>query len=324
MKWDYSRITMWGLDQDGPDGQNMFLSSVVSLAKTLGAEIEPGKPLHGYQEAYHLVRGEVLLCACFTAGTGDALGSCCFEAKHTAEEVYPVLQDMFPKHAIARLDAAEDYSGPGTWDKIEGIVTRICGEHRVTMAPYGEGHVRPDGTRDETKGRTWYCGSKSSPYRVVIYEKGLQKLAEGVPADPTWVRVEVRIKPNSKAKRLLGSVRLVPAQLYGASRWGMALGEALGMEDIERMVIGSVWKPSEREAVALKIVRMFDRGMEQLLDQVGTPEEVGRLLYAVHQKYQLAKEAKGQIAASAAAGLQSADTSPGDEPASLAGIDLGA
>lgn len=315
MKWDYCRVTSWGLDQEGPDGQNMFLASVVSLAKLLGADIEAAKPMNGYQEAYQVVRGEELLCLCFTAGTGGAAGSSCFEARHTAQEVYPHLQDMFPKHAVARLDAAEDYSGPGTWDRIERIVTRICGEHQVTMAPYGEGHLRPDGTRDETKGRTWYCGSKKSPFRVVIYEKGLQKLAEGIPADPTWVRVEVRIQPNSTAKRLLGSLRLLPAHLYGMSKWGKALGEALGMEDIERMAIGTVWKPSEREAVALKIVRMFDRGMEQLLDQVGTPEEVGRLLYAVHQKYQLAKEAKN-------GGLQGAETVRGDAPASLAGIDI--
>lgn len=315
MKWDYAKATVWGLDQEGPDGQNMFLSSVVSLAKLMGADIEAGKPINGYQEAYQIVRGEELLCLCLTAGTGDAAGSSCFEAKHTAQEVYPHIQRMFPKHSVARLDAAEDYSGPGAWDRIEQLVTRIATENRVTMAPYGEGHVRPDGTRDETKGRSWYIGARGSVFRVIIYEKGLQKLAEGIPADPTWVRVEVRIEPKSKAKRLLGSLRLVPAHLYGMSAWGKRLGEALGMEDIERMPIGTVWKPTEREAVALKIVRMFDRGMEQLLDQVGTPEEVGRLLYAVHQKYQLAKDAKNGC-------LQGADTLTGDVPASLAGIDI--
>ena len=90
---------------------------------------------------------------------------------------------------MSRLDACEDYSGPGTWDKLEALVTEVCSLHKVTMAPFGEGHIRPDGTRDATKGRSWYCGSKNSPFRIVIYEKGLEQIAKGIPDDPTRVRL---------------------------------------------------------------------------------------------------------------------------------------
>lgn len=297
MKWDYATVIKWGLDQDGPDGVNLFSREVVALAKTLHAEIEPGDKINGYQEAYNLVCGDQVLCRCLTGGTGSASGSSMFQAEHTAATVYPVLQDMFPKHSISRLDAAEDYRGEGTWDKLEMLLTSICATHRVSMAPFGEGHWRPDGTRDATKGRSWYCGSKSSPFRVVLYEKGLEQIAKGIPADPTWVRLEIRIRPSSKAKEHVGSARLSPVDLFGMSRWGVALGHALGAVDVPRMAIGSVWRPSEREEMALKIVRMFDRGMDQLLDQVGTPEEVGRLLYAVHQKYQQAKGTKDKLKA---------------------------
>ena len=295
MKWDYATIVKWGLDQDGPDGLNLFTREVVALAKTLSADVEPGDKINGYQEAYNLVRGDEVMCRCLTGGTGSAAGSSLFQAEHTAAEVYPVLQDMFPRHSVSRLDACEDFSGQGSWDRLEAMLTSIAAKHGVSMAPFGEGHWRPDGTRDASKGRSWYFGSKSSPFRIVLYEKGLQMLAMGIPADPTWVRLEVRIRPSSKAKEQVGSARLLPSDLLGMSRWGVAVAQALGATEVRRMAIGSVWRPSEREEMALKIVRMFDRGMDQLLDQVGTPEEVGRLLYAVHQKYQVAKATKGEL-----------------------------
>ena len=58
MKWDYATVVKWGLDQDGPDGVNLFTREVVALAKTLGADVEPGEKINGYQEAYNLVRGD--------------------------------------------------------------------------------------------------------------------------------------------------------------------------------------------------------------------------------------------------------------------------
>lgn len=302
MKWDYATVSKWGIDQAGPDGKNGFEKALIQLCERLGTTLEPGDNLNGYQEAYHLVRGDQVIVRCLTAGTGSSNGSSMFQAEHTASEVYPILQDLFPIHSVSRLDACEDYSGEGTWDRLERILTMICAEYRVSMAPYGEGHWRPDGTRDSSKGRTWYCGSKSSPFRVVLYEKGLQLLAQGIPADPTWVRLEVRIRPSSKAKETIGRARLSPSDLFGMSKWGVALGEALGVADLRRYAIGSVWKPSEQEGVALKIVRMFDRGMDELLSQVGTPEEVGRLLYAVHAKHQQAKaslQPLGQVVAEA-------------------------
>lgn len=289
MKWDYASITKWGISQKGPDGTDLFVKAVTDLAKRLSAEIEAGPLLNGYQESYSLLRNGDLICNCLTGGTGSADGSSQFIAANTADEVYPILQDMFQQHSVTRLDAAEDFRGDGVFEKLESMLTTICGKHKVSMSPFGEGHFRPDGTRDSTKGRSWYCGSKSSPFRIVLYEKGLEQIAKGIPADPTWARLEVRIRPSSKSKSFLGSVRLKPSDLFGMSRWGMAVGEYLGIHDLQRMRIGSVWRPNEHEQMALKIVRMFDRGLEQLLEQAGSAEAVGRLLFDVQAK---AREAK--------------------------------
>lgn len=291
MKWDYATVTKWGIDEDGPDGKNGFLEAVVELARRLDGKLEPGPLLNGYQQAYRVTREGEVLVQCLTAGTGSAAGSSMFDCAHTAAEVYPVLQEMFPEHNATRLDACEDYSGEGSWDALESILTRVCTEHGVSMAPYGEGHKKPDGSRDTTKGRSWYCGSKASPFRVVLYEKGLEQIAKGIPDDPTRVRLEVRIRPASHAKGVVGGMRLVPSDLLGMSRWGKALGNALGAQGVPRVYIGSVWRPNEQEQVAMKIVRMFDRGLEHLLDLAGSAEAVGVLLYQVQEKVREAKAA---------------------------------
>lgn len=289
MKWDFCSITQWGLDQSGPDQQDLFTAAVVDLARRLGGQVDSGPLLNGYTQGFQITRNDEEMVKCLTGGTGSAAGSSQFIAANTAHEVYPVLQEMFPKHCVTRLDAAEDYCGNGVFERLVTILTDVCREHRVSMSPFGEGHTRPDGTRDSTKGRSWYCGSKDSVFRVVLYEKGLEQIAKGIPADPTWCRLELRIRPKSKAKSMLGKLSLVPSDLFGMSSWGESLGSRLGLEGIERLRIGSVWRPSDTEQMALKIVRMFDRGLDHLLEQSGSHEAVGRLLFAVQAK---AREAK--------------------------------
>lgn len=289
MKWDYSSVTVWGLDQPGPEGEDYFVRELAALAQEFGCSIDLDKPLNGYQQGFKLLRSGNLLCQAFTGGTGSARGSSQFIAASTASEVYPVLQRRFPGHSVSRLDAAEDFCGSGAWDRLEAMLTALAVKHGVSMAPFGEGHRRPDGTRDATKGRSWYFGSKSSTFRVVLYEKGLEQIAKGIPSDPSWVRLEVRVRPSSKSKSLFGSRDFAPADLLGMSKWGLELAAFLGAPDLERYNIGSVWKPTEIEKVAQKIVRMFDRGLDQLLAEHGTPEAVGRALFKAKEINQKAE-----------------------------------
>jgi len=284
MKWDYASVVKWGLDQKGPDGEDYFVRDVVKLAEILGCQLESEKALNGYRQGFKLVRNSDMICQAFTDGSGSAAGSSLFIAASTADEVYPILQDLYPGHSASRLDAAEDWHGEGTWDRLEAMLTQIAADFGVSMSPYGEGHRRPDGTRDETKGRSWYFGSKSSTFRIVLYEKGLEQIAKGIPADPTWVRLEVRVRPSSKAKSQLGAVKLLPFDLFGMSRWGVEVGRRMQGPELIRYNIGAVWKPSEQESFMLKVVRMFDRGLDYALSECGSPEEVGRRLYQVKAK----------------------------------------
>lgn len=291
MKWDYAGVTVWGLDEKAINGQNRFDNAVVDLAYRLGGEIETAELLNGYRIAVKITRDGEKLVHCLTAGTGQNIGGSHFIAAHTASEVYPIIQDMFPDHAVARLDACEDYTGPGTWDQLEKMLTQVCSDFNVSMAPFGEGHIRPDGSRDATKGRTWYCGSKNSAFRIVLYEKGLEQLAKGIKDDPFRVRLEVRIRPASKAKELVGRWRPKPVDLLGMSRWGKRVGEYLGAADLNRMAIGSTWKASDNEQLAMKIVRMFERGIEKALAE-NSDQQLGQMLREAFRTQQEVKAAK--------------------------------
>ena len=287
MKFDYYSATVWGRDENGPSGTNLFDEDVAFFASEFrGTTIERLSARNGYEFGCSIRRGEDQILACFTGGSGGAARSSHFEAASSANEVYPVFKSRFPDHMVSRVDVAEDYTGEGAWEKLEALITRVCHDYGVSMAPYGEGHLRPDGTRDALKGRSWYCGSKSSPFRAVLYEKGKEQLSKGVLADPNWVRLEIRVRPQKEGKAFIGSTILLPAMVMGCSRWGKRLGELIGVEDIQRLQIGSIWRPTELDRLALKIVRMFDSGIERLIEEDGlTPEEFGKLIFSTHQVY---------------------------------------
>lgn len=297
MKWDYVRFTVWGVDDIGSDGLRMFDSAVVKLAEKLNCELSLGKAFDGYKVCFQLRRGDDLVCQALSDGTGGAEGSSQFVAASTAHEVFPILREMFPKYGISRLDAAEDYCELGAWDRLEAILTRIATANRVAMEPKGEGHKRSDGTRDKTKGRTWYFGGKSSVLQIVLYEKGLEQIAKGVPADPNWVRVEVRVKPNSKGKSVFSMLDdLQPAMLFGMSAWSKQVGDALLMMDLKRFNVGTVWRPSDLDRTALHVATQFQAMLDELLVRHGTPEAAWLYLHGLKEKTDQAKALLAAIA----------------------------
>ena len=281
--WDYSSVSVWGLNDPLPTGEERFIREVTRLVDRLGGDIEIANPRNGYSQGYRIHREDQDLLHVFTYGTGAAEGSTQFEAASTASEVYPIIKELFPYHGVSRLDSAIDFVGADAWDLLVNLVCSVASKYGVSMAPFGEGHVRPDGTRDPLKGRTWYFGSKSSVFRIVLYEKGKEQLAKGNIADPTWVRLEVRIRPKSTAKELIGEMNLQPSDLLRMSKWGKEVGESLGFLDLDRINIGSVWKPDDEQLLVTKIARLFNGGLGKAYEKM-TPVVFGELLYAEFQK----------------------------------------
>lgn len=105
-------------------------------------------------------------------GRRSAKGSSQFVAASTASEVYPILRDMFPRHSVSRLDACEDYSGEGTWDKLEAMLTEICTRHGVSMAPFGRAMY------DQTaRGTRPKAGRGTAEVRIPVPHRSLRERA---------------------------------------------------------------------------------------------------------------------------------------------------
>lgn len=141
------------------------------------------------------------------------------------------LRTEYPNHRVSRADIAFDFIFPeaGGLDIIHALVEPIARQAAVACDFIGdlvENNPEHDAKR---KGRTHYFGSKKSEARICLYEKGLEQIAKGqVDADPNWVRLEVRIRPQKSRKTR--AARLEPFDLVGFSKW---ISKALGAVLIE-------------------------------------------------------------------------------------------
>lgn len=128
------------------------------------------------------------------------------------------LKESFPDHLPARIDSALDLRGPEVFEKL----------HQLAKAYERSGvKLNQVGAQIENldRGTTLYLGSRSSPFYVRIYQKGLKHAEEcglsgdAIPDDlRNWVRVELECKPKKRwAKNKARS--LTAEGLWGGSPW---------------------------------------------------------------------------------------------------------
>jgi len=125
---------------------------------------------------------------------------------------------VYPKHKVTRLDAAQDYRQKGAFDDLVSMIDPICRDSNVKCMFQGDVHP------DQTDGRSMYFGSKDSDVRLLVYEKGLERIGQGdAKADPDWVRMELRVKFRKEMK--VTGATLSPEALFGRSRWSVKVSE---------------------------------------------------------------------------------------------------
>jgi hypothetical protein len=272
-KFDAYWATFWGEEAifQGDVVPRLFDSVIVEFARRLGAEIDqpqyklPG----GYAEAFNLVKDGDVLCHFLTGGSGSAAGSHGIRVQGAASpQVAKLIRELVPQHGLSRVDVAEDYCGEGVFDFLVGLAEGVALEHRVELRREGAGWY--DHQRD--KGRTLYVGSRKSAVFMRIYERGKKLLGEGQQADPNYVRVEIEIKPSSKAKRLLGFVE--PDAFWGAAAWTKALYVLMGSDELERIKVGTVWSKPDMERTIQALARQYGAALMRLREQAGSAEEV--------------------------------------------------
>jgi hypothetical protein len=157
---------------------------------------------------------------------------------------------------VTRVDACQDFDGPGSFDCAHGIMKRLSEERGIRTELMG------DWDRAE-KGRSYYLGSKDSAFRSILYEKGIESAEEiaaaGLPPQPDLCRLEGRLRPQHTDSKIAASA-LAPSEIFGCCRWGPALLSALFSSNVKRIKMSEYRVPDtilSRRAMVRQYFRTF-------------------------------------------------------------------
>jgi hypothetical protein len=293
-KFDAYWATFWGDSSiyRGKPVDDLFLAVVADLALRLGADIDHSKHKlpGGYQEAYSLTREGEVVCNVMSGGVGAAQGSHGIRVQGAnSPEVASVVRELVPFHSVSRADVAEDYCAPDVFEEIVAIVEPIAQRLGVELERVGAGWY----PHQRDKGRTLYVGSRKSAVFGRIYERGKKLLGEGQQADPNYVRVELEIKPASKAKANL--CMLQPDQMLGASAWSRELFAQLTGGTWERIKVGTIWSKPDQERTVQALAAQYGATLLRLRDQLGDADRVFALIEDTMSGVREVKQARARL-----------------------------
>lgn len=181
-----------------------------------------------------------------------------------AAEFLPWFRERYPEHNTSRLDSCEDYRGEGSWETLTSMGFKIAERYGVRTANQGDWYPH------HGAGRTLYIGSRQSQVSVRIYEKGKK---EG--EDPTWVRVEIEVKPKSRNKPLYANTD--PVQLWASARWTQEFFRLLSGVELERLSLHK-WSRTDFERREIAMLRQYGNHLEETLGNLSSLEELGPYL----------------------------------------------
>lgn len=251
-RWDWYQSTV--LVQDPQDSGLVD----VLLKAWPYSDWAPARNLNGYLYGGQIKRGDRMLChLCWGGQTG-------VNCKTTSDEspvLAQALRDFGKHHLPTRLDACEDWQEEGFFDSVSSALILFATDNRLSINQQG------DWVRGEA--RTLYVGSKDSPVRLVLYEKGYE---QGGDAPKDWVRLEVRIRPKRDHR---ASVALwEPFDAFGAS-WVSDAIQFLGWDDLVKRSVGTVWKQSDVDRARSALVKQYGAILTQWASDVGSWDSLG-------------------------------------------------
>lgn len=219
----------------------------------------PARNLNGYTHGGAVMRGDRVLChVCWGGQTGVNCKSTSDESPTLAE----ALKRFGKPHLPTRIDSCVDWREAGIFDSISAHLIQFAQDNRLALNQQG------DWVRGEA--RTLYVGSKDSPVRLVLYEKGYE---QGGDAPRDWVRLEVRVRPKREHR---SAVALWDATTPFLAGWVPEALDALGWDELgPRTAVGTVWKRSDDERARFALVKQYGAILERLADELGDWESVG-------------------------------------------------
>ena len=240
------------------DPQDSGLVSVLLEAWPL-SDWAPARNLNGYTHGGAIVRGDRVLChLCWGGQTG-------VNCKSTSDEsptLAAALKRFGKQHLPTRIDSCVDWLEEGLFDSVSAHLIQYAQDNRLALCQQG------DWVRGEA--RTLYVGSKDSPVRLVLYEKGYE---QGGDAPRDWVRMEVRIRPKREHRSMVAAWG--PQGPFAVS-WVPGVLEAIGWDQIGlRTQIGTVWKRTDDERARIALVKQYGAILERWATEVGGWDSIG-------------------------------------------------
>lgn len=258
-RWDWYQSTV--LVQDPQDSGLVD----VLLKHWPLSDWAPARNQNGYLYGGQIIRGDRTLClVCWGGNTGVNCKSSSDESPVLAE----ALREFGKPHLPTRVDSCIDWQNPDLFDSLSGSLIKFAQDNRLTINQQG------DWIRGEA--RTLYVGSKDSPVRLVVYEKGYE---QGLDAPKDWVRMEVRIRPKREHRSAVALWE--PDQAFQAS-WVPDALQCLGWSDLRKLSVGTVWKRSDAERARYALIKQYGSTLASWADELGSWEilavELGRLV----------------------------------------------
>lgn len=235
-----------------------------------GAEARPCAPLYGYGEGYTVVQGDLVRATVLT----DSEDVSWLRRKHVhawavgedtvkfAEHV----RNAWPKlHLVTRMDAAEDFLAPGSFDQLLAACRARATADKVKT--YHAGDWERLASDD---GRTLYLGAPSSDVRVRLYEKGKQLRGQlhpgGEPVSTDWTRLEVQVRPQGDAR--LAAASMTPEEVWGCAKWTQALLSDVTGLNVRRVKM-RLWRKSDDQRAFEWMCKQYGRMLERQSSGLG-------------------------------------------------------
>lgn len=247
--------------------------------------MRPCKARNGAAEAFQMCLGDLVVFTAMWGGGMEGSGVNLWASGCDAEFFAEQLRRRWGVHRVTRADVAIDFDGAGAWDWASKLLLDLADKHSLVVDHQGDFHRAQ-------LGRSIYIGSKTSPVRAVVYEKGKQIPELGM---PDLVRIELRVRPKGREAGLL-VCQMRPEAMYGAAKWAGELGAFLQSETkLERVTIGTRWTKSDRARAIAALVSQYGAKLGELCGELGGWEEVGlhigqMIVQAAEQKNRLIED----------------------------------